>query len=199
MVVVVVVGAMADEITTVGVRALAISRHGGGGIAVTIGEVRLLEIHLIPPALGEMGPAADGGEQIEQEAQDVAREDQGDDPLKDGGDVAVAGPRGADEDGGQHDLDQDEGQFHPEADAQDAVLAVVDAEPLVGRADEDGGEDVAGQEEEEEAVVQVRVVVGVEDGEQDEACGSADRGHDGEHGEDFLRPGGVGDETTRVS
>jgi hypothetical protein len=42
------------------------------------------------------------------------------------------------------ELDEDEGEFDPEGDAQDAVLAVVDAETLVLPADEDCGDGVAG-------------------------------------------------------
>jgi hypothetical protein len=41
-------------------------------------------------------------------------------------------------------LGEDESEFNPEGDAQDAVLAVVDAEALVLPADEDCGDDVAG-------------------------------------------------------
>ena len=47
------------------------------------------------------------------------------------------------------------------------MLAEMHAEALVLSADEDGADDVAGHEEEEEAVVQVRVVEGVENGEKD--------------------------------
>ncbi len=46
------------------------------------------------------------------------------------------------------------------------------AETLVLGADENGGEDVAGDEEEEETVVEVGVVEGIEDGEEDEAGGA---------------------------
>jgi hypothetical protein len=42
------------------------------------------------------------------------------------------------------ELGEDEGEFDPEGDAQDAVLAVVDAETLVFPADEDCRDDVAG-------------------------------------------------------
>lgn len=42
------------------------------------------------------------------------------------------------------ELGEDEGEFDPEGDAQDAVLAMVDAETLVLPADEYCGDDVAG-------------------------------------------------------
>ena len=47
------------------------------------------------------------------------------------------------------------------------MFAEMDAETLVFGADEDGGDDVAGYEEEEETVVEARVVEGVEYGEED--------------------------------
>lgn len=54
------------------------------------------------------------------------------------------------------------------------MLAVVHAEALVFGAHEDGGEDVAGDEEEEETVVQFWVVQGVETGEEDQTEGAGD-------------------------
>jgi hypothetical protein len=45
---------------------------------------------------------------------------------------------------GETELQEDEGEFYPEGDAQDAVLAVVDSETLVLPTDEDCGDDVAG-------------------------------------------------------
>ena len=47
------------------------------------------------------------------------------------------------------------------------MFAEMDAEALEFGADEDGGDDVAGYEEEEEAVVEAWGVEGVEDGEED--------------------------------
>lgn len=47
------------------------------------------------------------------------------------------------------------------------MLAEVDPQALVLGADKDGADDVAGHKEEEEAVVQVRVLQRVVDGEED--------------------------------
>ena len=47
------------------------------------------------------------------------------------------------------------------------MFSEMDAEALVLGADEDGGDDVAGYEEEEETVVEARVVESVEYGEED--------------------------------
>ena len=113
-------------------------------------------------------------QQIDKESQHVKRKDERDDPFENGRDVLAAGEGGADEDGCEDNLNKDEGEFEPEGEAQDAVLAEVHAETLVLGADEDGADDVAGHEEEEEAVVQARVVERVEDGEEDEAAGSGD-------------------------
>ena len=113
-------------------------------------------------------------QQIHKERQHVKRKDERDDPLEHGRDVLPAGEGGADEDGGEDDFDEDEDELEPEGEAQDAVLAEVHAQALVLGADEDGADDVAGHEEEEEAVVQAGVVERVEDGEEDEAAGSGD-------------------------
>lgn len=79
-----------------------------------------------------------GRKQIDDEREDVEGEDEGNDPFEDGGDVAVRGEGGRHEDNGKCDLDQDEGQFDPEGDAQDAVVTVVDTQALVFCADKDG-------------------------------------------------------------
>ena len=47
------------------------------------------------------------------------------------------------------------------------MFSEMDSQALVFGADEDGGDDVAGNEEEEKAVVEFGVVESVEDGEED--------------------------------
>lgn len=91
---------------------------------------------------------ADGGQEVDDEAPDIEDVDEGDDPLEDGGgvDAVVAALLEDAEGDGDGDFDDDEGQLDPEGDAQDAVLAEVDAEALVFGADEEGGDDVAATE-----------------------------------------------------
>jgi hypothetical protein len=71
------------------------------------------------------GLGADGGQEVDDEGEDVKGEDEGNDPFEDGGDVVVVAPVGADEDDCEDELDDDEGGLYPEGDAEDAVLAVV--------------------------------------------------------------------------
>lgn len=118
--------------------------------------------------------APSGRQEIDEEREDVEGKHERDDPLEDGGDVLPALEGGGSENSGEEDLDDDEDELEPEGEAEDAVLAEVDAEALVLGADEDGADDVARDEEEQEGVVQVRVVQGVEDGEQDESAGARD-------------------------
>ena len=92
-------------------------------------------------------------QQIHKEGKDIEREDEGDDPFENGRDVWLTVEGGGSEDDGEDDLHYDEEEFEPEGEAQDAVLAEMHAETLVLGADEDGADDVAGHEEEEEAVV----------------------------------------------
>lgn len=67
----------------------------------------------------------DGGQEIDDKRKDVECKDKCDDPFEDGGDVLVVAPVCRDEDDGENELNDDEGEFHPEGDAEDAVLAVV--------------------------------------------------------------------------
>ena len=66
----------------------------------------------------------DGGPQVDVEAEDVGREDEGDDPLEHGARVVVLGEGAGDEGDGQQDLDDDEAELDPEGDAEDRVRAV---------------------------------------------------------------------------
>ena len=75
----------------------------------------------------------------------------------------------------------------------------MDPEPLVLSAGEDGGEHVAGHEEEEEEVVQAGVAVGVEDGEADEADGADEGEGDAGPAQDFLGQAGVAGKAAAVA
>ena len=111
-------------------------------------------------------------QQIHEKRQDIKSENERNHPFKHGRDILLSLPAGGGEHNGEHDFNEDEGEFGPEGPAQDAVLAEVDAEALVFGANEDGADDVASDEEEEETVVEVGVVEGVEDGEEDETAGA---------------------------
>lgn len=181
------------------VRAGAVGGQGCTGLLMRMGVGHLFHFRLESPPLRRVVRATDAGQQVEQEGEDVEGEDEGDDPLEHGGDVPVAGPARAREADGQDDLDDDEGQLDPEADAEDAVGAVVDAEALVLGAQEHGGQDVAGDEQQQEPVVQVGVVVRVEDRQEDQARRPGDGADDGEDGEDLLGRRRVGREAPGVS
>lgn len=86
---------------------------------------RLLDVVLRLDEARGVGLGADGGQEVDDKGEDVKGEDEGDDPLEDGGDVVVVAPVGGDEDDGQDELDEDKGELDVEGDAEDAVLAVV--------------------------------------------------------------------------
>lgn len=65
----------------------------------------------------------------------------------------------------QKELDEDECELQPERRSQHAVLAMFDSQTLVFPTDEDGGDEVARNEEQEKDVVQLGVSARVEDGE----------------------------------
>lgn len=72
-------------------------------------------------------------------------------------------------------------------------------QPLIFGAYEDSGNNVSGNEEVEEPIVQVRVLVGVVDAEQDYAEGARDARQDGADGQALLPPRRIGGETPVVS
>lgn len=131
---------------------------------IPILSVPLLHSFQIRPLLR----APCGGQQVDEERKHIKRKDESYDPFENGCHILGVADESADrEDDGEDDLDDDEGEFEPEGEAEDAVLAKVDPKPLVLCADEDGADDVAGDEEEEEAVVEAGMAEGVEDGEED--------------------------------
>jgi len=124
--------------------------------------------------------------QIQHERQNVKGEDQGDDPLDDSGNVLVVVPRCGAEDDGKGDFDDDESQFDPEGETKDAMLAVVNAQTLILGAKKDCTEDIAAQEEEEAAVMDAVVMVGVEVRQEDKAQRAADGKEYGDRGQGGL-------------
>ncbi len=118
-------------------------------------------------------------QQIHEESKDIKGENKGDDPFQDGPDGPVGGERGADKDSSKEDFDNDEEELHPEGCAEDAVLAKVDAEALVFGADEDGGDDVTGDEEQKKSIMEFGVTDGIEDGQENQAASASNGKEDG--------------------
>jgi len=127
--------------------------------AIAILDLNLMQHLLVRPLL--LTPSR--RQQIHQKGKHIKRKYEGDDPFNNRTGVGLFVKCARRKDYGQADFDDDKGEFHPERQAQNAVLTETHAEALVFGADEDGAEDVAGDEEEEETVVQVRVAQGVED------------------------------------
>lgn len=75
----------------------------------------------------------------------------------------------------------------------------MDAEALVLCADEDGADDVADDEDDEAVVVDARVAVGVEDGQEDEANGADDARNNGDDAEALLPPARVWSELAAMA
>jgi hypothetical protein len=61
-----------------------------------------------------LGFCADGRQQIDDKGEDVKCKNEGDDPLKNSGNVFVITPIGGDEDDGEDELDDDECELYPE-------------------------------------------------------------------------------------
>ena len=127
----------------------AVSVRVGGAVAVDQMRATAAVAHLYlrhTRAVAVAMLALRGGQEIDEEGEHPEGEDEGNDPLKDGCLLRVPVECQHAEADGQDDFDDDEGQLDPETDAQDASIAEVDPEPLVFRADEDGADDVAGDE-----------------------------------------------------
>ena len=107
------------------------------------------------------------GQQIHKEREHIKCKYQRNHPLEHSRDILLAVEGSGGESDSKDDFGDDESKLHPEGKAQDGVLTEVNSQALVLGADEDGADNVTGYEEEEEAVVEVRVVQGVEDGEED--------------------------------
>lgn len=94
-------------------------------------------------------------QKIHKKRQDIKRENQRNNPLHDSADILLLIKGARSEDDCEDQLDDDEGELHPEAEAEDAVLPEMDPEALILGADEDCAYYVAGDEEEKETVVEV--------------------------------------------
>ena len=103
------------------------------------------------------GLSSDSRQQINEKAKNPESEHEGNDPFQYGTNLCPLGKGADSESYRQCDFNQDEREFDPEGDAQDTVLALVYTHPLVLGAEEDGADEVAGDEEEEEDVVEARV------------------------------------------
>jgi len=142
---------------------------------------------------------ASRGEEVDDERPYVEDVDQRDDPFEDGGFVDFAAALQDAEGDGEAGLDEDESELDPEAGAQNAVLAEVDAEALVFGADEDRGDDVSCNEDGKHCLVDIREASGVEDGQENQAKTTDDGETSGEAGEDLLRDVVVFGQATLVS
>jgi hypothetical protein len=82
-------------------------------------------LHIARHRLGKAcvgGLCADGRVQVNEEGDDVEGKDEGDDPLKDGGNVVVFGDAAGDKGDGEAEFDDNKGKLDPERDSKDTVL-----------------------------------------------------------------------------
>ena len=71
------------------------------------------------------------------------------------------------------------------------MLPIMNPQALVLGADEDGANDISRDEEQEEAVVQIGMAQGVEDGQQDQTGRAGDGEQDRQRTQDLLDPAEV--------
>lgn len=138
-------------------------------------------------------------QQVDEEGEDVEGEDECHGPFEDSGGVVFLLVAAHAKGDSERDFDQDEGELDPEGEAEDLVLSEVHAEPLVFRADENGGDDVAGDEEDEEDIVEGWMAQRVEDRQQDQACCSDSRSDERQSAQNLLGDTRVGCQAPAVS
>lgn len=127
----------------------------------------------------------DSRPQVDRKRDNVEREDEGDDPLNDSCCVAVVCPSERHESDSQEELDEDEEELDPEGDSEDAVIAVLDTQTLILRADKDRGNPIATNEQQQKHVMKRVVAVVVEIGQRDETDRS-NKCKDNRHGKQNL-------------
>lgn len=159
----------------------------------------LFSYHHVFVALWNVMLCLHAGPKIEHKTEDVEGEDKGHDPLENRGGIPVVGPGCAYKDDSEDDLSEDESELDPEADSQDSVMTIMNAEPLIFGAEEDGGNDVADDENEQTAIVDGVVAIRVENRQNDQTGGSGDGKDQTADAEDFLCVRCVSGKTTPMS
>lgn len=161
--------------------------------------VAVLHGHLILRPVRRITLRPHTGQQIQHKAKHIAGKDKRDDPLENRSGIITVPKRKDAKRDRECNFHQDENQLRPKRHAQKAVLPIVDPQSLVLGADQDRAEDVAGDEEEQEAIVHVGVAVRIEDGEEDQADRPGDGEEDAGDAEEYLVARGVAGEAAGVA
>lgn len=130
-------------------------------------------------------------DEVDSERPDVEGVDERNDPLDDCGLVAVVSVAQDAKCDGQAQFNEDKKELHVERSAEKLAVAVANAEALVFDADEDRRHDITADEKAKEYIVQFRMPLGIEDGEENQASRTNDGAKNREDGADLLPQGGV--------
>jgi hypothetical protein len=113
-------------------------------VLLVISFVALLDSWTLSKPLRHMVFGSYTGNQIEQEAEHVEGEDQGNDPLEHSCHIVLVCEICYREDDSQDNFDQDEDELDPEGYSDDPVVPVMDAKSLVFSTYENGAYDESG-------------------------------------------------------
>lgn len=141
----------------------------------------------------------DGRVEVYDKRQDIKGEDQGNDPLKDGGGVSLLETAKDTETDEEGELDEDKDKLDPERSSEHAVLSVHYSQSLILPTDEKGRKQISANKEAEEGVVLGRIFASPEDGQADQADGANHGEYYAKDGHDLLRERSVGNKTAPVS
>lgn len=166
-------------------------------VVVGCGRSRGDEVRLGVPSVGAL--CADGRVEVDDEGDGVEGEDEGDDPLEDGGRVSLLLAAEDAEGDDEGELDDDESELYPEGEAEHAVFVVFLAQTLVFRADEYSRDEVASNKESEEQVMQHLVLARLEDRQANKPNSTNNGKYHGQDAQNLFAERDVGDETAVVS
>lgn len=131
-------------------------------------------------------------QEVYGEGGDKDAEEKGNDPFEDGGQIVATFLHGYAKYNCQSQEEEDPAQLQPEGEAQQPILSLVDPQPLVLGADEDGGDNVTDDEDGEHHIMEMVVPARVKDRQQDQSRTADDAEYTGQDIKDLLALIGMG-------
>ena len=168
-------------------------------VILIVSAIRATHLDLRNSLTAAIFPRSDGGQEVDEEAEYPEGEDERNDPFENGCLLLVAGECQSRKADCKYELDDDEHKLDPKACSQYGVLTHMDAQSLVFGASEDSRYDISRYEQEQEAVVEMRVPQGVEDREKNQTRCPYNRKQYPKYRKDLFTPSLVAGEHTSVS
>lgn len=144
-------------------------------------------------------PGPNGWQEIDGECSDEDGKEESNNPFEDGSSVVHPLPLSDAESNSKANENKDPGKLNPERGSKNPVLALVNTKTLVLGAYEDGGEQVADNEDRQESLMHPWMPQCVEDGKQYQASSAYNRGYASERSQNLLTLGSRRCQATSVA